>query len=241
MVRYLRMNGFTLIELLVVIAIIAILAALLFPAYLVAREHARQTACLSNLSQLGRAIALYADDYDGCLPIARTWIDTTTPYGNWCGSLEVNGICEPMKGQLQPYVKNVSIFLCPSDKNRPATNCWKLTTQQQRQYPLSYSMNCKLSFRNIATMRRPSGQYGSVYVSGSGANKRICDILMLIHEKRESINDGDFAPGEGPDKPDEIHYNGTTVLYCDLHATWRRASDLWQDFQNHEWDPDYPR
>ena len=37
-----RSRGFTLIELLVVIAIIAILAAILFPVFAVAREKARQ-------------------------------------------------------------------------------------------------------------------------------------------------------------------------------------------------------
>ena len=43
-----RTRGFTLIELLVVIAIIAILAAILFPVFAMARAKARQTACLSN-------------------------------------------------------------------------------------------------------------------------------------------------------------------------------------------------
>ena len=60
-----RKSGFTLIELLVVIAIIAILAAILFPVFAQAREAARGAQCKSNLKQMGAALAMYRDDYDG--------------------------------------------------------------------------------------------------------------------------------------------------------------------------------
>src|SRR6266700_682634 len=54
-----RSSAFTLIELHVVIAIIAILAAILFPVFAAARERARQTACLSNLKQIGNGLIMY--------------------------------------------------------------------------------------------------------------------------------------------------------------------------------------
>jgi len=64
-------RAFTLIELLVVIAILSILAAILFPVFSQAREKARQAACSSNLRQIGLALGMYTQDYDGVLPDRR--------------------------------------------------------------------------------------------------------------------------------------------------------------------------
>lgn len=63
-----RQARFTLIELLVVIAIIAILASLLLPALGAARRQAQDTKCLNNVSQIGLATALFADEHDGWAP-----------------------------------------------------------------------------------------------------------------------------------------------------------------------------
>jgi prepilin-type N-terminal cleavage/methylation domain-containing protein len=57
-----RKSAFTLIEILVVLAIIAILSALLFPAFARARENGRQSSCSSNLQQLYLATQQYFQD-----------------------------------------------------------------------------------------------------------------------------------------------------------------------------------
>src|SRR5438093_3118895 len=95
--------GFTLIELLVVIAIIAILAAILFPVFAQVREKARQTTCLSNHRQVGKAMLMYAQDYDGAfVPQSLAFKDAT-------GARHF-----PMWPRLlQPYVKNGDVFREP--------------------------------------------------------------------------------------------------------------------------------
>lgn len=84
-------RAFTLIELLVVIAIIAILAAILFPVFAQAKESARQSACLSNLKQIGMGMMMYTGDSDGkypswCLICRRSTAETPSTFRPTCSS-----------------------------------------------------------------------------------------------------------------------------------------------------------
>ena len=62
-------QAFTLVELLVVIAIIALLTAILLPVFGTVRGKARQASCISNLKQIGNAVRMYTQDYDGRFPV----------------------------------------------------------------------------------------------------------------------------------------------------------------------------
>ncbi len=65
-----RKKGFTLVELLVVIAIIALLMGILMPALARVRQIAFRMVCGTNLSGLGKAMMIYANDYDDEYPRA---------------------------------------------------------------------------------------------------------------------------------------------------------------------------
>jgi len=107
----LRRPGFTLIELLVVIAIIAILAAILFPIFMGAKESASRSACVNNLRQIGTALTLYMDGYNGRYPYPMAGLrpasmpSTDTFSG---GSPGVAGLA----WLLSKYTRNARIWEC---------------------------------------------------------------------------------------------------------------------------------
>lgn len=75
-----RRKGFTLIELMIVIAIIAILAAILVPNFLRARNQGNVTACKSNLKNMGTALEMYSTDNSGSYPGALATLTTNGTY-----------------------------------------------------------------------------------------------------------------------------------------------------------------
>ncbi|UCD28928.1 MAG: type II secretion system protein, partial [Planctomycetota bacterium] len=68
--------GFTLIEVLVVVAIIALLMAIMIPSLAAAREKARRIVCLNNLSNMPKAVLIFATEHRGYAQLigqADTW------------------------------------------------------------------------------------------------------------------------------------------------------------------------
>jgi prepilin-type N-terminal cleavage/methylation domain-containing protein len=78
-----RRKGFTLVELLVVIAIIALLMGILMPALSRVRQLAFRLTCGTNLSGIGKAMLLYANDYQDELPRAGGRTSTWGPVQDW--------------------------------------------------------------------------------------------------------------------------------------------------------------
>lgn len=246
-----RRSGFTLIELLVVIAIIAILAAILFPVFAQAREKARQTACLSNLRQIGLAHNMYLQDYDELL-CAVTWADSCRKSG-MPGSPRDDAYYDDMPGwpiAIQPYAKNYDIYACPSDAVRGGfaklgSYCYEAQLVRAK-WPNAYA---GMRF-NVAALRKalPLSYSANWYLSNTtqiDSNHQISDVpggvslaainkpgqVFLVSEAGSNANQ--FAayymvPGYGNIAPDtrwingKRHAEGRSWTFVDGHAKFYR-------------------
>ncbi len=108
-----KMRGFTLLELLVVIAIIAMLSSILLPALSKAREKGRQSVCISNLKQIGLAMQMYTQNYDGYF--CPTYYGSPWPVDTWWDFATTDGWATYEPGLLGDYLTD-KVYECPSRK-----------------------------------------------------------------------------------------------------------------------------
>jgi prepilin-type N-terminal cleavage/methylation domain-containing protein/prepilin-type processing-associated H-X9-DG protein len=178
-------HGFTLIELLVVIAIIAILAALLFPVFSAARQRAYQSACISNLQQLGKGFSLYLDAWDGIFP--NSWQDRASPYG------ELNHSWWDQ--QIGSYVRGDGVFRCPANSIESYSVHQPFGPQGLKTRVVNYALNNQL----LGCAASGSAfDYRAVPAEPAAAN-RVTDSTSTIL-LTEKMLDG---PGHAPNGADQ--------------------------------------
>jgi prepilin-type N-terminal cleavage/methylation domain-containing protein len=115
-------RGFTLIELLVVIAIIAILAAILFPAFNAVRENTRRATCMSQMNAIYQAVKLYREDNQKFPSIlcAIPYITSGTGQAVYTGSgtpLDIDEVRNRPLVKLKTTITGKENFLCPDNIN----------------------------------------------------------------------------------------------------------------------------
>ena len=204
-------KGFTLIELLVVIAIIAILAAILFPAFARARENARRASCQSNLKQIGLGIAQYTQDYDEKYPF---FDDETTAASSPGTSWDPFAVSAGNPGtEIYPYVKSWQIFRCPSAPDYTST---------------TPGANVGTTYMWNGVLIRATGLSMAAVPSAA-------EIVALQEaptaDSRLYMRPGIFSAPSGYmywayTNYNKLHFDGGNQLYADGHVKWRKSSNM---------------
>ncbi len=223
---------FTLIEMLVVISIIAILAAMLTPALMKAREAANSTFCKSNLKQLTMALLMYAGDFNDYVPghngfgadgsytyytyapgffwkymiMPYVGIEVKEPdaWGDNCLKDVRNGLMERMKGS--------NVFMCPNVERRA-----------EKGYPFerSYGLADGYTWTNHATWR---------IRNNLRQIKKKSPSQVFLYGDNPRLNPGredqwgcfwEYDTAHGNNVQDYlIHQDGANASWCDGHVSF---------------------
>jgi len=256
-------RGFTLIELLVVIAIIAILAAMLFPVFLKARQNAQTSKCLAHGRELGQAMLMYLDDNNGRFPsrasdeaFARfagwSWV-YDWPYAPGVETWSVGRLNEFAYIQLAEYTKkNREIWICPSPSGPYGTkyaygyrNSWFFIRAK-----IGYGQD-RTSYPDTPFQEDPYDEPTNT----PGVGRLITEVLGKDRAKYGRPGTASkkvfaFCYALGPDIPVEAypggpvitpyypHNDGSIYVYLDGHARWHETGCGWAPvrYTNHRMD-----
>jgi prepilin-type processing-associated H-X9-DG protein len=219
--------------LLVVIAIIGILASLLLPALVRAKDRARTLSCLANLKQLDLCFHLYVlDNSDFFVPnnsvaVSSDGSDSTLTNGlSWLPDQNADTELDPsniVKGVLYTYNTSLPVYHCPADLSTLQTPAGQPLPQLRwRSYNMSQSIN-GFPGGDPYNQWLPSWEKYTQVVQPPPSS-----LFVLIDENAGTIQDAEFGnpPAGSPvweqniwwDMPSDRHGQGANLCFADGHV-----------------------
>jgi prepilin-type processing-associated H-X9-DG protein len=211
--------AFTLLEVLVVVATVAVLAAILLPAFSRGRDAARTAQCLDNLRQLGLAAQMYWEDHEGRL---FPYLTGATNGGRvyWFGWLQ-NGAegdrdFDPTWGALYPYLQGRGVEVCPALDYRNALYKAKATGASY-----GYGYNLHLGAHPITLNRLPCPSDTILFSDAAQVNDFQAPASPE-HPMLEEFYYVDADTGAGYPNAHFRHRQQANALFCDGHVDRER-------------------
>jgi len=248
----------------VVIAIIAILAAILFPAFARARENARKTSGLSNLKQIGLGFTQYLQDYDSRFPPHVTERQGGNPTDPAVAAIY------SIKMKLQPYTKSMQIFKDPSAIDWPTSGPNQVGTTGNF-WPTDYGFHLNEGkfgaagnafYTSPTPATAPGADFGFNDDTTESSIASTATFIISADAARpsapdnpsrgglypfnggnitSSASDGTFpfvggvTYNAGQAGPSIRHLGGTNFLFADGHAKWLKLERTWTSVTNNYW------
>jgi hypothetical protein len=166
-----------------------------------AKTLAIRTQCMSNMKQIGIAISMYVDDWNGYIPY---------PYNE----NNINAWDDCWREKISPYLKSKQVLICPVPTN--TRQPWETRPKGQVSH---YGMNVWIAYE-LGTDRKHPG-----WVRLSRVNYPSQTILVSENFDgdwsgepwNDPLNEG---PGQGRFYPYHSDGNmlGGVFIFCDTHA-----------------------
>jgi prepilin-type processing-associated H-X9-DG protein len=227
--------------LLVVIATLAVLTAMVLPAFASAKPNNQATQCLNNHRRLAAAWNMFPSDNNGEIMRNPGWVGGMM---NWSVSAsDMTPLTDPAQSAIAHYVKSPALFKCPADEYQSAGQF----------APRARSVSMNGAMAGLGGSGPPVGGFapggGRYYGAGSmGAGGPVRNLsqlttpgptytFLIIDEHPDSINDAFFThePGYPPGQerwrvlPASYHSGGVGISYADGRAEiyqWKERTGI---------------
>lgn len=185
-----------------------LIAVILFPVFGNAREKARRSSCQSNLKQIMLGIKQYTQDNDSKFPLVAVRPVPKIP--------STDPIKAPVIGwadALQPYLKSVCIYQCPSEITPPAQHSVSAEAGYIDYWMNSRLAGCKANGASLIALGDGEG-LGTAQSSLHG--------LPADWEHAYPVNrDGGTEPPWF-----RRHMDGANYAFADGHVQWLRPEQI---------------